>query len=988
MFKKKSLFEEIKRIPLKYSESPTDYRRDRLPSDTDYADMQLTDGARIKEGQAEYTQTLYIWQLLFSVAGTILLVFVGPHLPLRYLIPLSFVVSLVALLRVLLQPSSNKMAAIMMALIVPPGAIAFSCYFGTLLAFRTWASSVLVIPAAATLIFFARAPFALWRDALLNDVRITPQQRQEASPILYKPDILFLVLVSLAAIFIPIWSPFCALATVILVVTAFLSYRLYQARSNDPTLRFRDLLSLAITIAVFPPTYQAQYRPYPGTWNPRADLQRAERSIYSTLISWALFLTVALSGYSAWDTPFIRSHFLALFHGGLPSSSIHMAIVSSLAPAVNWNQLPPPYSPPQGALTTQQFFKTRQTMSAKEKSLAFKVFSSQLARRSAAEAAIDRFVTPALNSSPYLWVYLSWISFFTGGFSVSLLWLLAVLFAVFVPATVLVVALFSPLCSALALQREVQSLVKADQEERTEWQSYVDRIRVSTHVTKDPITSGEVREAEHLFMGHEPVKGFPILLDRSILVQHAYILGGTGFGKTTMGVMPLVMQLIQGHRDKNGAITPMPPMLIIDLKGDLALFHTVKAEVERKAREEGRSITDAFRVFSCALGHACHSFNPFVDLHQGTVELCNVYLDALNLNHGEGYGRSYYTMQSRSLLREVLMKKKPKTFKELYEGLQLKQKTKVFREAYELVATIEALGDYEHIYNPEDPKKVPTIHMPTVVRERQVVYFWLPAAEHSLTAKEIASLALYAFYNAQREWVNSGKWKGQGKPRPEAFLVIDEFQRVASRNFPNILREARSFGMGTILAHQSASDLELPDVDLATIVRENTRLKLFFAIQDPKERKLFSELSGDELAIQPSISYSFQGKAENPESTGTATRTTISYRPIVKPRITKNDIIESGDHPFEYLMLVSQGAGYTQFGGYPIAVRTSYPISRSVYGARREQPWPTKDELGLPESVQVTTKPIEATDAKRLETIAAYDAGISNMLDNDPSLLH
>ena len=171
-------------------------------------------------------------------------------------------------------------------------------------------------------------------------------------------------------------------------------------------------------------------------------------------------------------------------------------------------------------------------------------------------------------------------------------------------------------------------------------------------------------------------------------------------------------------------------------------------------------------------------------------------------------------------------------------------------------------------------------------------------------------------------------------------------------------------------------------------MRENTRLKLFFAIQDPKERKLFSELSGDELAIQPSITYSFEGQVDEDKVETAPHKTTTSFTPIIKPRITKNDIIETSDHPFEYFMLVSQGAGYTQFGGYPIAVRTSYPLPTEVYEARSDEPWPAKDELGLPECVSVTTEPIEAADEKRLETLAAIDAAIHDMFDEDPSLRH
>jgi hypothetical protein len=121
---------------------------------------------------------------------------------------------------------------------------------------------------------------------------------------------------------------------------------------------------------------------------------------------------------------------------------------------------------------------------------------------------------------------------------------------------------------------------------------------------------------------------------------------------------------------------------------------------------------------------------------------------------------------------------------------------------------------------------------------------------------------------------------------------------------------------------------------------------------------------------------------------GSAGRSTFSYTPVIKSRITKNDIIETGDHPFQYFMLVSQGSGYTQFGGYPIAVQTSYPLPTDIYEARTDEPWPTKEELGLPESIQPTTVPIQATDDRRIKTLAEIDASIQTLFDDDPSLLH
>ena len=47
----------------------------------------------------------------------------------------------------------------------------------------------------------------------------------------------------------------------------------------------------------------------------------------------------------------------------------------------------------------------------------------------------------------------------------------------------------------------------------------------------------------------------------------------------------------------------------------------------------------------------------------------------------------------------------------------------------------------------------------------------------------------------------------------QCYLVVDEFQRIAGENFRIVLEQARSFGLGAILANQTVSDLNTPSVD-------------------------------------------------------------------------------------------------------------------------------------------------------------------------------
>jgi hypothetical protein len=484
-----------------------------------------------------------------------------------------------------------------------------------------------------------------------------------------------------------------------------------------------------------------------------------------------------------------------------------------------------------------------------------------------------------------------------------------------------------------------------DVDDRPEWQWYVDRLRSSQHEQTDPVTGRRIQEGEHLFAGVEPNAQFPVLLHESILSEHCYIVGETGSGKTSLGIMPILIQLLRGRANDKGVTTPPPPIVVLDLKGDPALFHCLRQEVER--RREQASISDecdpryAFRFFTPEKDRASHFFNPFQSLESGArsdIQLCHLFLDALNLNHGEGYGRSYYSRRNRMLLFDALhMDPKPKSILELCERLSRLTKGKRDPErligeyehqhdAFELVSTIQALAQYPMLAtaaNVEHPEEA--INMPELIEHRQVAYFWLPAALESISVREIGKLALFALLTAAID-----RQRSNVEPR-QVHLVIDEFQRIAGENFKVILEQARSFGISAILANQTQSDLKTHDVDLRSAVQANTRAKMYFALSDIQEIKELSEISGEELAVLQALDKLMQPVPERDK------RAWVEW---LKPRLTRNDILRASDHPFEYLLRVSRGEGYSQFAGLPLVCRTSYPVTRERYNAFQRAAWP------------------------------------------------
>src|SRR5215210_5891107 len=93
------------------------------------------------------------------------------------------------------------------------------------------------------------------------------------------------------------------------------------------------------------------------------------------------------------------------------------------------------------------------------------------------------------------------------------------------------------------------------------WDNRVERI----------LNSSDPKECEHLFMGTSLYGDYPILLDLNLLKSHAHILGDTGSRKTSIGIAPMLAQLI-AREDSS--------VLILDLKGDMGLFECARLEAK------------------------------------------------------------------------------------------------------------------------------------------------------------------------------------------------------------------------------------------------------------------------------------------------------------------------------------------------------------------------------------------------------------------------
>src|ERR1051326_429141 len=415
-------------------------------------------------------------------------------------------------------------------------------------------------------------------------------------------------------------------------------------------------------------------------------------------------------------------------------------------------------------------------------------------------------------------------------------------------------------------------------------------------------------EREHIFLGTHAEYGYPVLVHKPLLKEHVHILGGSGSGKSTRMVNLIESELIRGDP---GAV------VVIDLKAEMTHMENVRRETQRQRR--------VFKQFTNVLGLSSYIFNPIQQLSSKTtsfVQMVETIMESLRLNHGDGYGRRYFSIVGREwLLRtiknwpnlnsfeELYAKAAPEFFKNEAERDRCRELISVIQQ----VAEVAAMNWKPRPGESDRPLK-DAIFMPDVVEQGQVIYFSLPAIGETSTVREIANLALYSLLTAQKNYQERG-----GKN--QTYLIIDEFQQMASDGFKLVLRQARKFGLSLILANQSEADLMTPQTSrLLDVVRTNTQVKIYLSANETNTVKMLEKASGV-------IAYA--GADGIPQ-----------YR----PRRSVNDINFYSGHSDYAICWITRDSGFTAYGGDWFGLRTDFHISAQEFEERDSAPWPAATE--------------------------------------------
>lgn len=504
---------------------------------------------------------------------------------------------------------------------------------------------------------------------------------------------------------------------------------------------------------------------------------------------------------------------------------------------------------------------------------------------------------------------------------------------------------------------------------------------------------------DHVFMGFlGPYPPTPYLLPKASLSEHCIMTGRSGSGKTSVGLIPLVTQLI---RDDARSDTPAN-VLVIDPKGDPALFHSSREETRRAGRK--------FRFFTLKHSAASHAFNPFDTLdpilRNNALSLSQVIARAVGGDHGEGYGRSFFSVMGRTAMLEALREQEAgiealarkalpglqeRNFRGLYHALQEISNSSFFRnaEARQLIATFHALCHYPQLLDDthEDVLTGERIDFNRAIEDGEVIYFHVSKPMESRAAAEVARLAMWCLVEAAaaREHVDKETIRANPDyrlpPTRQCWLVCDEFHEVCYAQTAQILTACRSFGIGCVFATQSLELLDQHDAMLSEVVATNADVRMFFSGSSPPEMRRWQEMSGEILEHLPTGSRTtatsetrsegaswghgasvtsgrYQSSSETANygfsrgySRSSGSSYTTGFTSVYRPRLSKEQILWLGWHKCQFGIQVQEGAGdAARHGPHFKTVDGLWSMPLPVYDDRKRTPWPVVLEDDPPPS--------------------------------------
>lgn len=494
----------------------------------------------------------------------------------------------------------------------------------------------------------------------------------------------------------------------------------------------------------------------------------------------------------------------------------------------------------------------------------------------------------------------------------------------------------------------------------------------------------------------DPTVRYPIILPSELEQHHLLILGATRSGKSSRALLPIAEQKI---------LQQVGPVIVIDMKGDNVMFQRLRTVAELTGRQ--------FKYLTNVPYFSTFLFNPWDQeplLNVTLPQFVQINMIALNLWHGFGYGRGFYSAQTRSSFMESLrFERNPRlvrgrrqwqptaeteritSFQDAYERVHAMRNHPEYGGASQLLMILRDLANLTPLNFEREGRPLPqtaideSIRVSDLLRRDEnsrypVLYLYLRATTELVGVSQIAKLLLYCLYEGlvqARDFYRLGR--REEEPPAEVWVGMDEIQHIADDALRTMLEQASGAGMHFALANQNLSQLKQQGDDLIETVWENCGAKLLFTARDVDLQDRLIKISGEKTIHAASYQISHDayraGKVDERYAIQIANGAFqgIEISQQRGPRFDRNLLIEMSNHPSRCLYVPPEGATGVDFGGYPIILDCPYQITKQEYDALDAMPWPEPTPGTIvPEefdqsrrSSNQATNPVSPPDVKR-----------------------
>lgn len=529
-----------------------------------------------------------------------------------------------------------------------------------------------------------------------------------------------------------------------------------------------------------------------------------------------------------------------------------------------------------------------------------------------------------LRETPEAWLLAALQGVFTGDARFPWALITGVIASIFTPVVVLVSILYLVLAQSLTGFVDRVDAEVENSNDKSDFDCYVDRLINSNYEHYDG-----TRERDHLLLGFDSQHGRPILLARDLLNGHAHILGSTQSGKTSMALSPMLSQMIRGLSPHSPDFREQSSILIIDLKGDPALFHNVHWECEQNGI--------GFKYFTTSYHDASYAFNPLDQSHLADVspeQRIDMLTRALGLFYGHDYPEAYWSDKNAQVFRTLLGRFKDiRSFARFYQYARELRYYRIaggnpddWKRASHVTAAAQKLAGIVplNVTSEETPSPAAyrdRIDMRALGSRRhdpQVVYFYIRATDQEASGNAIAKLALYSLLTAINTLPE--------KEKKRTYVFIDEFQVIAQDVLARLFEQAAGLKVSYVLSNQSLTTL--PDT-IQEVLAENTAFRQIFRAGSLKMRQFLRERSGE------SIYHRFTLKL-----TGEDSNFTIEEQ--LGPTYRDTDIAQTSYDRRESWVEMSAPRGFSRYGGSLFTIHTDFHITEEEYDRRTRLTWPPK----------------------------------------------